>query len=106
MFINPLHNNIVIKQDDKPIEGRGSIIVADLGKEKPLHGIVVAVGLGIYTINGVWIPTNIKKGQRVLFPAFGGVRVTIEGEEYIISKETDILAILSEEEIKENELPF
>lgn len=98
MKIKPLHNHIVIKQQDETETMYGNIVVPDLGKEKPLMGEVVAVGPGIRSITGeVFIPTEVKVGQTVVFPAFGGTKMTIEGEEYVVMKEQDLLATLENE---------
>jgi len=94
MKIKPLHNHIVIKQQDETETMYGNIIVPDMGKEKPLMGEVVAVGPGIYTITGTWLETKVQVGEIVVFPAFGGTKMTVEGEEYIVMKEQDLLAIL------------
>ena len=94
MKIKPLHNHVVIKQQDETETMYGNIVVPDMGKEKPLMGEVVAVGPGIYSITGTWIDTNVRKGEIVVFPAFGGTKMTVEGEEYVVMKEQDLLAIL------------
>jgi len=98
MKIKPLHNHIVIKQQDETETMYGNIVVPDLGKEKPLMGEVVAVGPGIYSITGeFFVKTKIQVGQTVVFPAFGGTKMTVEGEEYVVMKEQDLLAILEKE---------
>jgi chaperonin GroES len=84
----------VIKQQDETDTMYGNIIVPDMGKEKPLMGEVIAVGPGVYTITGTWIDTSIKIGEIVVFPAFGGTKMTVEGEEYVVMKEQDLLAVL------------
>ena len=95
MKIKPLHNHIVIKQLDETETMYGNIVVPDMGKEKPLMGEVVAVGPGIHSITGqTFIETKIQVGETVVFPAFGGTKMTIEGEEFIVMKEQDLLAIL------------
>jgi len=94
MKIKPLHNHVVIKQQDETETMYGNIVVPDMGKEKPLMGEVVAVGKGAYTITGNFISTEVKVGQTVVFPAFGGTKMTVEGEEYVVMKESDLLAIL------------
>ena len=94
MKIKPLHNHIVIKQQDETETMYGNIVVPDMGKEKPLMGEVVAVGPGIYTITGTWLETKVQVGEVVVFPAFGGTKMTIEGEGYVVMKEQDLLAIL------------
>ena len=98
MKVKPLHNHIVIKQQEETETRYGNIIVADLGKEKPLMGEVVATGPGVYSITGqLFIETKVKVGEIVLFPSFGGQRIFVEGEEYIVCKETDLLATLEKE---------
>ena len=94
MKIKPLHNHVVIKQQDETETMYGNIVVPDMGKEKPLMGEIVAVGQGMFTIMGNFIQTTTKVGQTVVFPAFGGTKMTIEGEEYVVMKESDLLAIL------------
>ena len=95
MNIKPLHNHVVIKQQDETETMYGNIVVPDLGKEKPLMGEVVAVGPGIYSITGqTFIKTEIQVGEIVVFPAFGGTKMTIDGEEFVVMKENDLLAIL------------
>jgi chaperonin GroES len=95
MKIIPLHNHVVIKQQDETDTMYGNIIVPDMGKEKPLMGEVVAVGPGIHSITGqTFIHTQIKVGEIVVFPAFGGTKMTVEGEEYVVMKEQDLLAVL------------
>ena len=89
-----MHNHVVIKQQDESETMYGNIIVADLGKEKPLIGEVIAVGPGIYSVTGTWLETKVQVGETVVFPVFGGTKMTIEGEEYIVMKESDLLAIL------------
>jgi len=98
MKIKPLHNHIVIKQQDETETMYGNIVVPDLGKEKPLMGEVVAVGPGIRSITGeVFIRTEVQVGEIVVFPAFGGTKMTIDGEEFIVMKEQDLLATLEKE---------
>jgi chaperonin GroES len=85
----------VIKQLDETETMYGNIVVPDMGKEKPLMGEVVAVGPGIHSITGqTFIETKIQVGETVVFPAFGGTKMTIDGEEFIVMKEQDLLAIL------------
>ena len=95
MNIKPLHNHVVIKQQDETETMYGNIIVPDAGKEKPLMGEVVAVGPGSWSVTGEkFLETTVKVGQLVAFPSFGGQRITVEGEEYIVVKEVDLIAIL------------
>jgi chaperonin GroES len=98
MKIKPLHNHIVIKQQDETETMYGNIVVPDMGKEKPLMGEVIAVGPGVYSITGqLFFETKIRIGEIVVFPAFGGTKMTIDGEEYIVMKENDLLAVLEKE---------
>ena len=94
MKIKPLHNHVVIKQQDETETMYGNIIVPDAGKEKPLMGEVVASGPGIVNMNGVLIPNTVEIGATVVFPAFGGTKMTVDGEEYVVMKEQDLLAII------------
>jgi len=97
MKIRPLHNHIVIKQQDETETMYGNIVVPDMGKEKPLMGEVVAVGPGTYTITGDFIETQVEVGEIVIFPAFGGTKMTIGDDEFVVMKENDLLAILEKE---------
>jgi len=95
MKVIPLHSNVLIKQQDETETMYGNIIVPDAGKEKPLLGEVIAVGPGAYSVTGeVFLETKTKIGQTVCFPSFGGQRITIEGEEYVVVKEQDLIAVL------------
>lgn len=96
MKIKPLHNHIVIKQQDETETMYGNIVVPDMGKEKMMLGEVVATGPGLINLNGILIPNTVEVGQKVTFPAFGGQRITIKGEEYLIYKEQDIFAVLED----------
>jgi chaperonin GroES len=95
MKVIPLHSNVLIKQQDETETMYGNIIVPDAGKEKPLMGEVVAVGPGSWSVTGEkFLETIVKVGQLVAFPSFGGQRITVEGEDYIVVKEVDLIAIL------------
>ena len=95
MNIKPLHNHVVIKQQDETETMYGNIVVPDLGKEKPLMGEVVTVGPGIYSITGEhFLKSQIEVGELVVFPSFGGTKMTVDGEEFVVMKENDLLAIL------------
>lgn len=94
MKITPLHDNVLIKQQDESETMYGNIIIPDAGKEKPLIGEVIAVGPGIHTITGQFIETKIQPGTLVAFPSFGGKKISIEGEEYVVIKEVELLVTL------------
>jgi len=89
-----LHNHVVIKELEESEQMYGNIIVSDAGKEKAMIGEVIASGPGIISMNGVLIPNTIKVGDIVAFPVFGGQRITINNEEYLIYKEQDIFVTL------------
>jgi chaperonin GroES len=97
MNIRPLHNNIVIKQTDNTEEMYGNILIPDMGKEKPLMGEIVAVGKGRTTETGAFVETQLEVGQTVVFPAFGGIKLTVEGEEYIVCRETELIAVIEKQ---------
>jgi chaperonin GroES len=94
MNIKPLHNHVVLKQQDETETMYGNIVVPDLGKEKPLMGEIIASGPGLINLNGVLIPNTVEVGQIVIFPAFGGQKITVDGDEYVVCKEQDLIAIL------------
>jgi chaperonin GroES len=94
MKIKALHNHVVIKQDENQEERYGNIVVADLGKEKPLQGTIVEIGPGRHTETGAFVQTELQVGQTVVFPSFGGNKITVDDIEYIIMKETDLLIVL------------
>ena len=94
--IIPLHNHVVIKQQDETESMYGNIIIPDAGREKMMIGEVIATGPGLINMNGVLIPNTIKVGQKVTFPSFGGQRITLNGDEYLIYKEQDIFAVLED----------
>jgi len=97
MNIKPLHNHVVIRQQDETETMYGNIIVPDAGKEKPLMGEIIASGPGLINMNGVLIPNTVELGSTVIFPAFCGQRITVNGEELIVCKEQDLIAILEKQ---------
>ena len=98
--IEPLGDRIVILPIDEGEQQYGSIIIPDVGKEKPEIGKVVAVGEGRVTDQGAIIQHQLKVGQKVIVPKFGAQVVVVENETYIIASENDILGIIKN---KENE---
>ena len=101
MKIKPLHNNVVIKQTDNTEEMYGNILIPDMGKEKPLMGEIVAIGLGRTTETGAYVKTTLEVGLTVVFPAFGGTKITVDGDEYVVLKETDLIAVIEKTTINE-----
>ena len=98
--IEPLGDRIVLLPVDEGEQQYGSIIVPDMGKEKPEMGEVLAVGEGRVTNQGAIIQNQLKEGQIVMVPKFGAQTVVVEGETYIIASENDVLGIIKN---KENE---
>ncbi|GHU15687.1 10 kDa chaperonin [Alphaproteobacteria bacterium] len=90
----PLKDRVLIKRIDQEERTPGGIIIPDTAKEKPVEGEVLAVGPGVRDDGGTLHHLDVKKGDRVLFAKWGGNEVKIDGEEYIILKESDILGIL------------
>jgi chaperonin GroES len=94
MKMRPLHDRILVKRVEEETKTKGGIIIPDTAKEKPQEAKVVAVGSGRVTDDGKVIALEVKKGDRVLFGKYSGSEVTIEGEEHLIIREEDILAII------------
>jgi len=94
MKVRPLHDRIIVKRLEEEEKTKGGIIIPDTAKEKPIEGKVIAVGDGKIKEDGTKIPLDVKKGDRVLFTKYGGTEITIDGEEHLMMKEDDILAII------------
>ncbi|MFZ7128158.1 MAG: co-chaperone GroES [Desulfobacterales bacterium] len=94
MKIRPLHDRILVKRVEEETKTKGGIIIPDTAKEKPAEGKVIAVGNGRIGEDGKRIPLEVKEGSRVLFSKYGGTEVKVEGEEYLIMREDDILGII------------
>jgi chaperonin GroES len=92
--IRPLHDRILVKREDEGEEKIGGIIIPDTAKEKPQRGKVEAVGAGKIADDGKRIPLDVKSGDRILFGKYSGNEVKIDGEDYLILREEDVLAIL------------
>ena len=93
MKFRPLHDRVLIKVLDSEEKTKGGIIIPDTAKEKPQEGEVVAVGNGTKTDDGKIIKMDVKIGDRVLFGKWSGTEVKIDGKEYSIMKESDIMGI-------------
>ena len=92
--LRPLHDRILVKRLAEGDEKHGSIIIPDSAKEKPQEGRVIAVGTGKVTDEGKRLPLAVKEGDRILFGKYSGSEVKIDGAEYLIMKEEDILGVL------------
>jgi chaperonin GroES len=95
MKIQPLHDRVIVKRVEEEETTKGGIIIPDTAKEKPMEGVVVAVGSGKTGEKGEKkIPLEVKDGDRVLFSKYAGTEIKIDGEDHLIMKEEDIIAIV------------
>ena len=94
MKIRPLHDRLIVKRIEEEETTRGGIIIPDTAKEKPMQGKVVAVGKGKRHDDGKLRALEVQKGDRILFGKYAGTEVEIEGEEHMILREDDVLAVL------------
>ena len=100
MKIRPLQDRILIRRVDEEDKTAGGIIIPDSAKEKPQEGVVVATGKGRVKDDGSVIPLDVAEGDRVLFGKYGGTDVTLDGEDYTILREDDVLAIVGSAKTK------
>jgi len=94
MKLRPLQDRILVKRVEEETTTKGGIIIPDTAKEKPAEGVVTAVGIGKIGEDGKRIALEIKKGDKILFSKYGGTEVKIEGEEFLIMREDDVLGII------------
>jgi len=94
MKIRPLQDRVIVKRIEEEDTTKGGIIIPDTAKEKPIEGKVVAVGGGKILENGTKQPLEVKKGDRVLFGKYAGTDIKVDGEEHLIMREDDIIAIV------------
>ena len=94
MKVKPLGDRVLVKPLEEKEVNKGGIIIPDTAKEKPQEGEVVALGTGKLDDDGKKIPFNVKKGDKVLMPKYGGTEVKINDKEYQIVREEDILAVI------------
>ncbi|MGD8958463.1 MAG: co-chaperone GroES [Desulfobacteraceae bacterium] len=94
MKLRPLQDRIIVKRVEEESKTKGGIIIPDSAKEKPAEGIVISVGKGKVAEDGKLIPMEVKTGDRILFGKYSGTEVKVEGEEYLIMREDDVLGII------------
>jgi chaperonin GroES len=94
MNIRPLHDRIVVHRLDEGEQQVGGIIIPDTAKEKPQQGTVIAAGNGKLNEDGKRIPLDVKTGDRILFGKYAGQEIKLDGQEYFIMKEDDVLAVI------------
>jgi chaperonin GroES len=94
MNVRPLHDRLIIKRIEEKETVRGGIIIPDTAKEKPQEGQVLAVGNGKILENGTKVPLDVKVGDKILFGKYSGTDIKIDGEEVLILREDEVLAIV------------
>ncbi|MBE9536912.1 MAG: co-chaperone GroES [Proteobacteria bacterium] len=92
--IRPLHERVLVKRLEEEEVSKGGIIIPDSAKEKPAEGKIVAAGKGKKTEDGKVIPLDVKVGDKVLFSKYSGSEIMLDGEEFLIMREDDILAVV------------
>jgi len=95
MKFRPLADRVVVKRVQEDTKTAGGIIIPDTAQEKPMEGEVVAVGSGLRDESGKVIPLDVKAGDRVLFSKWSGTEINMDGEEYLVMKESDIMGVLA-----------
>jgi chaperonin GroES len=94
MKIRPLQDRVIVKRVEEEEKTKGGIIIPDTAKEKPMEGLVIAVGKGKTTEEGNLVKPDVKAGDRILFSKYAGTEVKIDGVEHLIMREEDILGVI------------
>ena len=94
MKVRPLHDRLLVRRVEEKETARGGIIIPDTAKEKPMEGKVLAVGNGRLLENGTKVTLDVKVGDRILFGKYSGTEITIDGEDVVIVREDEVLAIM------------
>jgi chaperonin GroES len=94
MNLRPMQDRIIVKRLEEETKTAGGILIPDTAKEKPQQGEVVAVGKGKVTEDGKVLPLDVKVGDKVLFGKYAGTEIKLEGQDYLIMREDDILGVL------------
>ena len=95
MNFKPLHDRVLVRRVQSDEKTAGGIIIPDTAQEKPMEGEVLEVGSGARDESGKLVPLDVKKGDKILFGKWSGTEVKMNGEEYLIMKESDIMGIIS-----------
>jgi chaperonin GroES len=95
MKFRPLHDRVMLKRVEQEEKTKGGIIIPDTAKEKPMEGEVIAVGSGVRDETGKIVPLDVKAGDRVLFSKWSGTEISMDGEEFLVVKESDIMGVLA-----------
>jgi chaperonin GroES len=94
MKIRPLHDRVIVQRIEEEEKTKGGIIIPDTAKEKPQEGKVIAVGPGKVLENGTKVTPDVKVGDKILFGKYSGTEIKVEGEEYLMMREDDILGVI------------
>ena len=94
MKVRPLHDRVLVKRFNEEEKSKGGIIIPDTAKEKPIQGEIISVGSGRVSEDGKVRPLDVKKGDRVLFGKYAGTEIKIDGDEFLMMREEDILGVL------------
>ena len=100
MSFRPLHDRVLVRRIEEEEKTAGGIIIPDTAKEKPMEGEILAVGPGARNEQGSLSPLDVKTGDRILFGKWSGTEVTMDGEELIIMKESDVMGIIEDTKSK------
>lgn len=95
MKFRPLHDRVLVKRIESEEKTKSGIIIPDTAKEKPQEGEIVAVGSGLRKEDGALVPLDVKVGDRVLFGKWSGTEIKVEGDEFLVMKESDIMGVLA-----------
>ncbi len=95
MNVRPLHDRLLVRRIEEKEQVKGGIIIPDTAKEKPQEGEVIAVGNGKVLDNGTKVPLDVKVGDKILFGKYSGSDIKIDGEEYLILREDEVLAVIA-----------
>ncbi len=95
MAFTPLHDRVLVRRVESEEKTAGGLIIPDSAKEKPAEGVIVAVGAGARDDDGDRIAMDVKEGDKVLFGKWSGTEITLDGEELLIMKESDIMGIIA-----------
>ncbi len=100
MSFRPLHDRVLVRRLEQQETTKGGIIIPDTAKEKPMEGTVVAVGTGYHSEDGKVRPLAVKENDTIVFNKWSGTEITIDGQEYLVMKESDIMGILDKSTAK------
>jgi chaperonin GroES len=100
MNVRPLHDRLIVQRLEESVPRAGAIIIPDSAKEKPQHGKVLAAGLGKANEDGKRVPLDVKAGDTILFGKYSGQEIKLDGKDYLIMKEDEILAVLEPRDSK------